>query len=523
MMTTLPRHQLRWLIPGLTLTGFLLVRSLSHFWLGSHSLQQVFLLLTGLTVIGLLWALFLFWWQADLALRRGLALTFGLGLAVRLILVAITPMSSHFADTCLTMESGSVISHDIRTYDPTNQPALRAQLRDDDYAYLPPIASIPADWNFHTSTHLPLSLLLYGVFDVWWPTTLAFRLSFSVLDTLLGCFAYWWLWLMLLPLRPGEVPTGWLAYLRRGLAGRTIEFYVLGLVILSPVLLKAGTVILETKGTCSLLMVASLCFFHQRAARLRLLVSPALLGMSIAYMGVGVFLVPYFAGWLLLRQARLGPLVSWPSAKALGEAAQFGAVTALCAGIWFVPFVPDILLMIKARLAFSTTYVLFASPWKPVMALLPVHWTLVKQLFSVLFLGTAVIGFLRGRLSVSLFTASLFLYFLTVSVTDGSMDRVYMGLLLVMLLTVGEHRRAVYSLVMICGVGGLLTLLVGVVIYIMKQYFHRGYGLEFSLVDGYINAVFCLVFLWLLLRNTFGERPPVALSTLTEDQLRGVA
>ena len=505
-----PPHRLRWLIPGLALTTYLIVKSLTHFLTGSYSLQQVFLLLTELTVIGALWALFLFWRQTDLTLRRGLVLTFGLGLLVRVALVAITPMGNRFFDICLTMESGTVISHGIRIYDPNDQPALRAQLRTDDYAYMPPVVSVPADWNFHTATHLPLSLLLYGVFDVWWHTPLGFRLSFTVLDTLLGCFVYWWLWLML-PMRLKEAPADWLAYLRRGLAGRTVEFYVLGLVILSPVLLKAGTVIMETKGTCSLLMVASLCFFHQKSPRLRLLVSPALLGMSIAFLGVGAFLAPYFAGWLLLRQPRLRPSVGWPSARDIGELAQFGAIAALFAGVWFIPFVPDIILMVKARLAFSTKYLLFASPWKPVMALLPTHWVLVKQVFSAVFLTTVGIGFLRGRLSINLVTASLFIFFLTVSVTDGSMDRVYMGLLLAMLLTVSEYPRTVYRLVLVCGAGGVLTLLVGMIAYVLKQYFHRGYGIEFSLVDGYINAVFCVLFLWLLLRSTFGEQTPAAL------------
>lgn len=519
MNSSIPRRLL-WLIPCLAATLFLIVKSLTYFLSGSRSLQQGFVLLTGLVILGLLWALFLYWQRVDLDLRRGLALTFGLGLLVRVILVALTPMSSHFADTCLTMESGSVVSHDIRTYDPTDKPALRAQLRDDNYAYLPPMATRPSEWNFHTSSHLPLSLLVYAVFDIWWPNTVAFRLSFSVLDTLLCCFVYWWLWLTLVPLRRSEVPTGFMAYLRKGLTGRSIEFYVLGMVILSPVLLKAGTVILETKGTCSLLMVASLCFFHQQSPRLKYLVSPALLGMSIAFMGVGVFLVPYFAGCLLLRQPRLGPSVRWPSAQSMGDLARFGLIAVLFASIWFVPFVPDILLMVKARLAFSTTNVLFASPWKPVVALLPNQWILVKYAFSMLFLGTAGVGFLRGRLSVNMLTASLFLYFLTVSVTDGSMDRVYMSLLVTMLLVVAEYRRLVRWLVLICGVGGVLTLAVGLVIYVMKQYFSRGYGLEFSVVDGYINAVFCLLFLWSIVRITFGEKKVVTASVLVENSVR---
>lgn len=264
---------------------------------------------------------------------------------------------------------------------------------------------------------------------------------------------------------------------------------------------------MESKGTASLLMVASLCFFHQSSRWSTRFVSPALLGLSIAFMGVGVFMVPYFTGWLLLRQSRLRTW-KWPTGNELLDLGQFGLVAAVCGGIWFIPFIPDILLMVKARLAFGTAYVLFASPWRPVMALLPTHWMLVKQVFSLVFLGTVTIGFLRGQLSINLLTASIFIYFLIVSITDGSMDRVYMGLLMTMLLTVVEYRQSVYWLVWVCGVGGLLTLATGLAIWIMKQYFHRGYGLEFSMVDGFINVAFCMLFVKLIMQIAFKKHPP---------------
>lgn len=222
MVNRIVNRRLLWLVPCLVGTTVLIIRSASHFFSGSHSLQQVFIFLTALLTLGLLWALGWYWQQATPPLKQGLLLTFGLSMFVRILLVCLTPMSSHFADTCLVMDSGSVMSHDVRPYDHTDKVALRNKLRTDNYAFLPPMAGSPAEWNYHTSSHLPLGMLFYGTFDVWWPNVWGYRLGFSVLDSLLGCFAYWWLWLMIPALRRTGQPTGLLNYLKKGMSGQSI-------------------------------------------------------------------------------------------------------------------------------------------------------------------------------------------------------------------------------------------------------------------------------------------------------------
>ena len=271
-----------------------------------------------------------------------------------------------------------------------------------------------------------------------------------------------------------------------GMLGKYMAALALG--ALSPPLLTYGAVIPEDKGVQILLMVAALLTARSSITSIRIFVAPIILGLSVAFKGLGMFIAPlclyYALQGVINREKRNWRLVTL-------QAFVFVSLAVLSCAIWFVPFGEGTIRMMLIRIQSgnaSIVKVQHASIWRYFQQIFPGTWNVIRNSYMVIMALIIAYGFWRRRVTPAIITAFALIIFIDVWLLAGSLDRMNIGIL-VSILLLGEfwigNRFAIVSYY---AIGGLIVLCNW-----FPLWTHFLYGVQF--IDGeYLDALFCLGF-----------------------------
>jgi len=410
-------------------------------------------------------------------------------LLLRWVLVAVSPPSNYLTDIGGHREMGTLVARGINPWDPADHPAERQRLRLDDIGYAAYTSQSQAMWDYHTGSQLPLYTFLMGWIETVWPSPYFHRLVYAFLDSLLCLLLYAFvgrLW--------GKGAGQWAGPVFRS---RWLSFFSIPVALgaLSPLLLRSGTLIPSTKSLMTLLVMGAVYFAAQPGERRPAWRGGLLLGASIGYMALGVFALPLF--FVSLYASALKN--SRPVAPAWG----LGAVAvALGAGLWLVPFLPDLVHVVKNRTDFGATNALHASMWR-FLAERTSSWR-GMQVGTVLLTAVLVlIGVARRRLDLYLLTGLAFLGFLGLVMVDGSMDRIYIGVLLFVVFLGVTHPQAARALALATFGGGVLMLAWAVGLWLHRRLTGAPY-VPFEVLDSGLNFLFFWAVFFFVARLTLG-------------------
>ncbi|MBO0952408.1 hypothetical protein [Fibrella forsythiae] len=427
---------------------------------------------------------------------------FLIALVVRVAVVVASPLADKFVDVCVYMDAGQLTSHGINPYDYSDAPELRHNWRTDDYGFTYLTVSTQKDWDFYAGSNLPLAELLFGLWETTVHHVWAYRFGFAFLDALLSAFVFLFVVKLWQGTKP-DVPT-WKELVWCVVKPSQPLFYAIWLGALSPVLLKSGTLISEPKGTCLLLLVAAFLALYS-ASRWW---AAILVGLSVAFMGLGAFFAPIL-GWRTLTgsayfPASLSRFTNWTYFR---ETILIVAVVVGSALVWFVPYLPEVINMGAERTARSTGMINHASMWRSLNDLIPGQIHTVRLVYGGFFALTVLAGFLLKRLSIETVCAGGALFFLNIIVTEGSLDRVNVSLLMALLLIGREDVRAARHLAIIYLFTGILALLASVLFWVLL---HAGIMTEkysFAYVDGMLCFLFVNYYLYWMVKQLIVVHP----------------
>ncbi|HXM22000.1 MAG TPA: hypothetical protein VN948_12135 [Terriglobales bacterium] len=376
-------------------------------------------------------------------------LVFAASFAIRAAAIRWFPQYDYHDDLEIYRASGALIADGANPYDFADHVPLRTELRMQ--AHNPEIRDLSqARWDYYVSGNLPMNVLFFGALSAIRDTPHFYRYVFGFFDSLLSTLVVWFV------IRYWPPTPSWIGSTlsSAGMSSKASMFagrFGIGLVLgcFSPVLFKHGAAIPEDKGIQILLMLAAIACYMSSDERLWYWGGAALLGLSIAFKGLGIFLVPLFASRLLAKHDRV-----W--ARSFG----FAAVCGVVAGVWLIPFGSSVAAMVRTRLMFGSTLPpQHASIWVVPSMYLPSGWNVLRFGLLLAMLGAALVGYRRKRVGLDMLCMTLLLGFTVVWLINGALDRQNIALLL-MLLLLGSRspKAALVCLVpyLLAGFGGFV-------------------------------------------------------------------
>jgi hypothetical protein len=377
-------------------------------------------------------------------------LVFAASFAVRITAIKMFPQYDHHDDIEIYRASGALIVRGINPYDFSDHIPVRTSLREQSpNPYMRELSQ--ARWDYYASSNLPMNLLFFGALNAISDTPLAHRYAYGFFDSLLSVLVVWFV-LRHWPATPGFLGT---ALSSAGLspnAGMFAERPGIGLTLgcFSPILFKNGAAIPEDKGIQILLMLAAVACYLSPRERIWFWGGAVFLGLSIAFKGLGIFLVPLFASRLASEPER-----AWKRSLA------FAAVCAVVLGIWLIPFGRGVAAMVGTRLALaSTLQPQHASIWVIPSIYLPSGWKALRLVLLLSALGVSFVGYWRKRIGIDVLCATVLLAFVVIWMINGGTDRQNIALLPAILLLGRRSPRAAFICLMpylLAGLGGFVT------------------------------------------------------------------
>ncbi len=363
-----------------------------------------------------------------------------ISVAARVYFIYQTPHAVGWNDLCIYIDGGQLVVRGINPYDHSDGREERQRLQTDQLAHSAYVDSDQGLWDYYASSNLPLSLLFYGLVEkiadsdptIW-------RWVLAACDCLLSLVVAYYV----VSLWPGfGKPGNWIAALLLG--------------ALSPLLLAWGVVLPEDKGPQILLMLGALLASRSPRPSIRLYLAPVVLGLSIAFKGLGVFIAPLCLYYAVRETARSEPR-NWRLVAM--QASAFVGLALLSCAICFAPFGTGVWRMMLARLQSNLgTTVGHGSLWRYFHGLYPETWSTIR----LWYLGTLALlmgyGCWRRRVAPETATALVLIGFTIVLLLYGSMDRMHIGILVSILLLGEVWPKYSGALVNYYAIGGLLIL-----------------------------------------------------------------
>jgi hypothetical protein len=342
--------------------------------------------------------------------------------ALRIIVIFISHSANSDIDLGIYRDAGQLVVNGINPYDFKDNVALREKLRTDKDSYNEYVSQNQETWDYYANSNLPLATLFFGCVEFCYASPLMFRYTFALFDSFLAVLILAFVlnkWNYQLPDNKltRKLPSG---------IRKDFPLYLgLSLGAVSPMLLLWGALIPEPKGIGLMLILASVYFSDSTNKKLSLGLSPVILGFSVAFIGLGVFIAPlclyniyknnehWFRGLLF-----------------------YGLISLAACIICLVPFLPELITMMSNRISGATaTEPYHGSMWLQVFNLFPGGWLLIRNIFIALFAGISIIGFFRKRLDVTMLSANLLYLFTCIYLMNGSMDRMNIAIASLILLS----------------------------------------------------------------------------------------
>src|SRR4030042_6299373 len=345
---------------------------------------------------------------------------FLIAISLRLFLIYKTPSRDKDIDLMIYRAAGQLVANGVNPYDFNDHIELREQLRANKNNYNEWVCSDQDKWNYYTNANLPLATLFFGAIEYCFASPKAFRYTFALFDSILAVLILAFLlnrWQSSIPDNRffNKLPPG----LRKNITliiGISLAF--------SPILFLWGTYIPEPKGTGILLILSSLYFSGSTNKKLSMILSPVMLGFSVAFIGLGVFIAPICLINLYLNNE-----------KPFGKIVIYTLISILSCIICLVPFMPELLKMMQSRMNSAVQPVPeHGSMWALLYKMLPETWLLIKNIFILLFISINIIGFFKRRIDLVVLFVNLLFLFACVYLTNSSMDRMNIALLTLIIL-----------------------------------------------------------------------------------------
>lgn len=389
-------------------------------------------------------------------------------------------------DLVIYADGGQLIVNGVNPYNELDQMEIRDSLRRDTVAYNYYVDETQEKWDFYASSNLPLSVLYYGLVEkITGGNLFLYRIVFAIMDSLLALLIaifildYW---------RLDNITYKILA--------------IIGLGVLSPIILYHGVLLPEDKGVQILLMLGALYFSKKRW----LFMATLCLGWSVAFKGLGVFIAPlclyYFIGEPNILRAK--------DSRIYKKAVLFTLLSIIFAIQPFIYYLPEVIKMMFQRLDQNVNALIpiHSSPWRFVQIIFPDTWQTIKIVGSILFCAINIIGLWRKRFGFEIATASILLWFVVISLLAGSLDRMNIAFISVILLVGMVQIKAGLILSAFYAFAGIIIFFTG------YSSVHKIDSLDSELFDSIFSLFFFLIYMALLTYYTLRRKPPIAQEAL---------
>ncbi len=409
--------------------------------------------------------------------------TFLLAIFVRSCIIYFTPQANKLMDLSIYREAGQLVVNGINPYDYNDQKELRNYLRTDSISYNEYTSRDQDSWNFQAGAALPMATLFFGGIEYYFTSYEAYRYIFAFFDSLLAVLV------LAIVLKKWKLS----AYsIINNEAQRKFQYflpYIIGLSLaaISPVFLLHVTVNPEYKGV-GLLLILSTFYFSDNSLKIySILLSPLLLGFSISFIGLGIFIVP-ICFYNIYTNYSIKYLI------------LYGFIAFVSSIIWLVPFLPELITMMNSRMNsvsnipnHGSMYVIFYKMMslKCVLAL--------KNVLTFLFIGISIIGLIKKRLNIAILSASLIYIFTCIYLVSGNLDRGNIAItMVIIILLYSRFYKMTFLLTLLYFIHGCFTFFYTFITQHIRFYF-----------DGYFIVLFSLIYFIFLINQTFKNKKSI--------------
>ena len=336
---------------------------------------------------------------------------FFLALIVRLLLILTNHTKNKFTDLNIYRETGQLVKSGINPYKYTEDLEIRNKLRLDTIAYDPSVSQTQESWDYYTSSNLPMSSLHYGLIDkITNSNPVAFRIIFSFFDSVLSVIV------VLFLIKYWKLTSTWLNLI-----------LVLGAAALSPTLLLWGSIVPEDKGLQTLFMLLAVWLAKDK----KWILSSVLLGISVAYKGLGIFISPLCLFFIMGQPENIFRINS----SQLKKGAIYTLLSLFFAAIWFLPYMPEVISMMLGRLSSNLNVDPgHGSIWTIVYKSFPEYWVYIKSTLIIVISLIWSYTFLFKKLNIPAISLFLLVLFVDIMLLQGSLDRMNIGIMISMIL-----------------------------------------------------------------------------------------
>jgi hypothetical protein len=343
--------------------------------------------------------------------KKTVLFIFMLAFIVRLLLILTNHSKNQFTDLNIYRETGQLVKSGVNPYDFSSDTITRNTLRLDTIAYDESVSASREAWDYYTSSNLPMSSLLYGLIDKLTNSSPSgFRIIFSFFDALLSVFV------ALFMIKFWNLKPTWLNFI-----------LVTGAAALSPTLMYWGSVIPEDKGLQTLFMILAVWLAKDK----KWILSALFLGISVAYKGLGVFISPLCLFLILDEPEKLFNISRGQMKKGIA----YTLLSVIFAGIWFIPYMPDVLTMMKSRLSSNLAYEPgHGSIWTFAYNTVPAYWALIRTTTIIVISLLWSYVFIVRKFNIPAISLFLLVLFVDIMLLQGSLDRMNIGIMVSMIL-----------------------------------------------------------------------------------------
>ncbi len=345
--------------------------------------------------------------------KKMVLFTFFIALALRLLLLPMNHTKNNSIDLNIIIETGQLINNGVNIYNYADGIEIRNRLRLDNIAYNSYVSGSQDAWDYYTSSNLPMSSLFFGLIDkISNNNPIIFRIIFALFDSILSAF------IALILVKYWHLKHTWLNIA-----------LILGLAALSPVLILWGSVNPEDKGLQTLFMLSAVYFAKNK----NLFLSSVLLGCSVAFKGLGIFISPICLYFIIGEPENIFKI----DRQQIKKGVIYTLLSLFFAIVWFIPYMPHVLTMMQDRLTSnlnSEAEPVHGSIWTIIYPFLPGTWIIVKNSLIIILSVIWSYAFIFKKINVTAISLFLLVLFVDIMLLQGSLDRMNIGIMVSMIL-----------------------------------------------------------------------------------------
>lgn len=182
------------------------------------------------------------------------------------------------------------------------------------------------------------------------------------------------------------------------------------------------------------------------------------------------------------------------------KSALFTLATVSFALLPFIPYFPKVITMMTTRLdqGVNMEIPMHSAIWRWLIVWFTDSWTILKLMITSVFIVLNIALVIRKRATIEILTASLLLWFAGITMMAGSLDRMNIAFVLIVLLLGIVHVK----------IGILLSLFhifAGSILFLSGWYAMGKGGYDFELMDSGFSLIFVTLYLMLLFYFLFRE------------------